>query len=332
MSKSIGKYHTEEYLGGGHFGDVYKVIDRALNVPRALKIIKTKDPKKLFDKLNEARFLEVCKHKHVVEVKEADIKNIDGNQSVIIATELLENGSAEDLLKRTFICTKDAIQIISDALFGLEHLHNSGFLHCDVKPGNILFDNKWTGKLSDFGLAINLKIGTAPTQVYTLHMPPESKYSEQSDIYAMGITLYRLVNNIKDFSSLAPHDVDKQIKKGNFPDRKKYKKYIPKKLKSIINKAMHVDPKKRYKTASQFRQALEKLNINLNWDKISRSKWHAEDGSFQHQITIDEKNGNWFVEYKKNTRRVLEFCKYGLKNSLMASFYAQRIVAETTFY
>ncbi|MBC8484964.1 MAG: serine/threonine protein kinase [Bacteroidetes bacterium] len=325
--KAIGKYEREEYLGGGHFGDVYKATDRALNVPRALKIIKSSNPNKLIAKLNEARFLEVCKHKHVVEVKEADIKKINGKVSVIIATELLQNGSALDLLKKDFISIKRALKIVCDALFGLEHIHNSGFLHCDIKPGNILFDDKWESKLSDFGLAINMKLGTAPSQVYTLHMPPESQYSVKSDIYSMGVTLYRLINNISDFNSLAPKDVKTQIKKGNFPDRENYKSYVPTK---IINKAINTDPNKRYDTSAKFRQALEKLPFSIDWYKKSKSYWIGIMNGRKYEIRIEEYKKNWSVEMFRNRRRIQNLCKYKFSNSHIANLYSEKLVSEYT--
>jgi serine/threonine protein kinase len=331
---NVGKYKCKRLIGQGNFGAVYEAIDRALQCPRAIKLIQSRDPNKLIEELKEARLLEICKHKHVVEVKDADIYTVNSKKIVVISTELLQSGSAQDLLLSGFVSLQKSIQILCDSLFGLEHLHNNGVLHCDIKPGNILLTKMGRAKLSDFGLAISLKQGQSPLCVYTLHMAPENNKGLQgsilADIYAAGVTFYRLINNIVDFRALTPQNAHKLIAEGKFPNRKDYSVYVPSKIKRITNKSMHVDPTKRYQSAAAFRQALEKIRIAINWKRISSSEWKGEQGQHTFQILAEPRKTGWMVEFKQNHRRKNKFCRSGFKNNWLAESYISKLVSETS--
>ena len=331
----VGKYQRKKLLGSGCFGAVYEVFDRALQTHRALKVISAKNPKALMEKLDEARILEICKHKHVVDVKEADIRHIDGSDCVIITTELLLGGSAEDKLQSGFLTIGETIKIVRDALFGLEHLHVNGVVHWDIKPANILLTNSGTAKLSDFGLSVRMQLGEVPKGTYTLHIAPEFIHikphaSPLSDIYSMGVTLYRLLNNIADFRVIAPANPRNAISKGNFPDRKNYNSYVPVKLKKICNKAMHVDPSKRYSSASKFGQALDKLNVDVDWLRIDPLEWCGSSSKNEYRLISGSNKSGWYIDFLKNGRKVTKYCHKKLKDNWVAEQEIEFIVSNTS--
>ncbi|HET6226102.1 MAG TPA: serine/threonine-protein kinase, partial [Bacteroidia bacterium] len=192
----IGKFKTIGYVGGGNFGKVFRVKDTLLNVERALKIINVQNAQGFIDAINEAQILEKCRHTHIVDIKEIDIHDVNGSQYPCIATEYLKNGSAQSYLEKKFITVKFSLKIVCDCLFGLEYAHGKGVLHRDIKPGNILFNDNWYAKLSDFGLAYGLAHQAFNFVGYTSHLPPEvlenTAQDELSDLYSMGVTFFRL--------------------------------------------------------------------------------------------------------------------------------------------
>jgi len=117
-------------------------------------------------------------------------------------------------------------------------------LHRDIKPANILIGESSEGKLSDFGLAMSLKSIAAGLQnikdyAYVYHLAPEviesKSYSVLSDIYACGVTLYRLVNGdayLPTFDAI--DDVKDLILSSKFPDQNKYREFIPKNIRALI--------------------------------------------------------------------------------------------------
>jgi serine/threonine protein kinase len=330
----IDKYSIRGSLGSGHFGDVYDAFDRALQVPRALKVVDVPDPQQFMAKLQEARLLEICRHKHVVEVKEAGIYDVAGVPSVVIATELLNRGSVQALLEHQFVGLQQAVRIIREACFGLEHLHLNNVVHCDVKPGNILLADNGVAKLSDFGLAIKIQMLRGPRQFYTLHGSPElingAPPSPLTDVYAMGMTLYRLVNNIPDLQILAPNDVRRAISTGRFPDRSGYKEYVPARVRRICNKAIHPDPDRRYHAASDLRQALEKLSFDIAWNRLDDLHWEGPRAAHRYELIGFSVRTGWKVEFRKNGRRALDRCVSQLADNWQAQRVIEEIVASTS--
>jgi eukaryotic-like serine/threonine-protein kinase len=331
----VGKYQRLGILGSpGNFGCVYRALDRALNVERALKVIPAQQPHLLMTQLMEAQILEHCKHKHVVAVKEADVQSVDGTDCVIIACELCSKGSVQSMLENEGVSLKVAVDIVRDALLGLTHLHDRGVMHCDIKPGNLLLDERSCVKLSDFGLAIHMQAASGPSHIYTLHCPPEvlagKPWVAACDIYAMGVTLYRLLNNIPDIKALASPDVVSDIGRGRFPDRGAHQVYVPQKLRKLCNRAMHIDPAKRFVTAAKFRQALDRLQWNIRWTQANVHTWTGKDSARAYHLSAVQTTKGWAVEMRKGNRRQGDRCVAGLPTEIAALRQLHGTVAETS--
>lgn len=331
---AVGKYQRLAKLGEGNFGEAYKVVDRALGVTRALKILKPTNPPDLASQLREARILITCSHTHIVSVKEADIFMVDGVQRVCIAYELLPNGSVEASMATQFLNPCESIAFIKQALFGLEYLHIKGILHKDIKPGNLLLDSTNNIKIADFGLAASISAPQNGTPAYMPHVSPEvisgSVFSTQSDIYAMGVTFYRLLNNWNSFGRDIPQNIHAVIQAGKFPNRKQYASHVPHCIKRICNKAMEVDVSRRFKSASEFRQALERVDLQIKWKRISNMEWVAQSKTIKFRILAQPRKHNWEVLFSKNNRNIRKYCHSVFENQDKACQYMNEIVAETS--
>lgn len=312
----IDKYLIVKHLGSGAFGNVYHAHDRALDAEKAIKVLDVEDPGKFLGLLEEAQILNKCKHKNIVRVNEANIYTIDGEGKVVIDMELVNGSSLENLHPTSFISAVDAVGYVIDVLFGLEHAHNQGILHRDIKPGNILMDGH-TAKLSDFGLATALgsKQFGSP-KGYVTHLAPEffksGATSVATDIFAMGITLYRLVANISDWRGTIASLKDPEviIKGGNLIQAIGFPQYVPAKIKRIINKACNKNPDSRFASASDMRQALEALKPSINWSKVAPNHWQGKawnDTHFFRAQIINKKNHEVLIT--RNNRRLTEYCK-----------------------
>lgn len=331
----IGKFTTIGYIGGGNFGKVFRVKDNLLNVERALKIIQVQNPQEFIDAINEAQILERCRHPHIVDIKEIDVHNIAGENYPCIATEFLKNGSAQGYLEGNFITVKRAINIISDCLFGLEHAHVQGINHRDIKPGNILFGDNGRAKLSDFGLAYGLAHQAFNFAGYSSHLPPEVlenvAQDELSDLYSMGITFFRLVNNLATLPLPFADDTEwlKALKKEKFPIRQ-FQPHIPQQVIKLIRKSIKADRDQRYQTCLEFRHALQKTNLAIEWSPVDKDKWIGIFNKDNYEIEIYSKRSGYFIDFKKNGRKVNDRSCAQIKDRATAELEFFEIIRSTT--
>jgi serine/threonine protein kinase len=315
-------FDMKERLGSGHFGEVWRVVDVALNTVRALKLIpptRVLNPNNIFQ---EAQVLKSAEHPNVVRVEETGTMD-DGR--IYIAMEFLPKGSLEDEARGAYVELTRAHRIMIDALRGLQHAHDKGILHRDIKPANIMVGYSNEGKLSDFGLAIPAGIDFQELGVkdyaYVIHLAPEvirnRNYSVQSDIYAAGITLYRLVNGDAYLPAVDPLTRRQAILDGDYPDRTRYREFIPRPLRAFINRAMNPAPSRRFKSADEMRHALERITLRMNWCESlipNGTRWVCGWDGRCYEVTLSVRKGEtWFVEYRKgdskqNLRRVNELC------------------------
>lgn len=332
--ESISKYNILKFLDNGFFGRVFLCEDPYLEEKYAVKVIRIPSPEKYVEAINEGQTLNICKHKHIVAVKEVNETHFQGEHVIYIVMEYLEKGSIQKLLRGKFISVKLACKIIQEALLGLEHAHNNGILHRDIKPGNILITDCYDYKLSDFGLAINYKSNFVDTFGYKPHKPLEvwegNPMSRLSDIYAMGITFYRLLNNLQDipFDFCTQDEVINSLRKNLYPERI-FAKHIPTKIINIINCSIHSNKNKRYQNCTDFRQALNKLKFNIDWIKVNENYYTGECSNNKFSIERYSKSSGWVIDYKKNGIRKTELCFKNLKDKDVENIFF-RIIQSTT--
>ena len=316
---SISEFEWRRELGEGQFGVVWLATDRALGVERAVKIIPAErilDQDRVYE---EAQTLRELSHDNVVRVEDAG--RLD-NGGIYVAMEYVERGSIQDEYSGGLVPARLARSLVAEACRGLEYTHNHGYVHRDIKPANILIGGSGVAKLSDFGLATLLdESGVASPYGYTIHCAPEmisdGEASVHSDIYSIGVTLYRLVNG--DAMLQPPgtiEELEAGILAGSFPDRTAYRPFVPRRLRTIINKAMNVDPRLRYQSASEFRHALEQATIKCDWDFETTADgvtWHGQSDERIFEVRVVSGTRSWTLETRmarigKPLRRVTADC------------------------
>lgn len=249
-------------IGAGHFGEVWLARDAALDRDVAVKFIDAarlgRPAREVFA---EAQALHSAQHTNVVDVYFAD--EIQGRPAIVM--EYLPRGSVEAAFRSAPVPVREALEIAAQACRALTHAHGQGLLHRDVKPANLLLAADGTVKLSDFGLACSVAdIGAGPLIGYRQHLPPESievgyASSAAGDIYAVGVTLYRLLNGDQVLTDSVPHGatLEELVRRGRYPRRDRWLTHIPKSVRRIVRKAMNVDPGRRPLTAEDLRHRIE---------------------------------------------------------------------------
>lgn len=197
----LGKYERVDVLGHGVSGIVYLAWDTLLRKQVALKVIDVQaaDVNRF---LEEARLMNRLNHPHIVRVN--GVEMIDGR--VVIDMEYVKGQNLQELLRAEGRLPVDrALDIAIQTLDALDYAHRMRIVHRDIKPANILISCTGEVKLVDFGLAeilaTNAYAGGAGTYAY---MAPEDFAEEhhtdhQSDIWAVGVTLYEMLTGRRPF-------------------------------------------------------------------------------------------------------------------------------------
>lgn len=200
ISKADFKVFHEKLLGKGGFAEVYAGIYQRKSV--AVKII-TISNEFIKHLLNEILTMLVCSQENLVRLYAISIEDNKPNEmSVYLLMELMK----KDLKQIIFVEKKKLskplkYEILCDILKGLSHLHQSNYVHCDLKMQNILLDENNKAKISDFGLAKTLRSGSTKKSLIYGYSERSSSYeylveeriSTKGDIWSFGILAYELL-------------------------------------------------------------------------------------------------------------------------------------------
>lgn len=271
----LGKYERVDVLGHGISGIVYLAWDTLLRKQVALKEIDVQaaDVSRF---LEEARVMDRLNHPHIVRVN--GVEMIDGR--VVIDMEYVKGQNLQELLRAEGRLPVDrALDIAIQTLDALDYAHRMRTVHRDIKPANILISRTGEVKLVDFGLAeilaTNSYAGGAGTYAY---MAPEDFAEEhhsdhQSDIWAVGVTLYEMLTGRRPFEVAKSKDPFAwrrvllterpaplppflpSLTKGEQEDVSADMSYPPS-LQAVLDRALARDKQARYDSAAVFRDDL----------------------------------------------------------------------------
>lgn len=259
-------------LGNGHFGEVFLATDSvhgqvAVKV-LARKLTDTDDAWRKFKEefLAEAQHLSQARHRNVVPVYH--IEELPDGNSIRFCMAFCPGGSLQSAFEAGPMSLLQVRKVATEIALGLGSLHARGMLHRDIKPGNILIDADGVAQLGDFGLVTdNLILGYASQAGYTDHIAYEvwqgQGTSAKTDIWAMGMTLYRLLHGQAWYEEAVPPKL--VIRHGGFADSLRWLPHIPKPWRRVIRKMLNDDPSLRYHTATQVTNALSALPTP-HWD------------------------------------------------------------------
>lgn len=206
--KTLGKYQIKGELGKGAMGVVYLGFDPALERDVALKvmasaIVSDSELKERFEK--EAKSVAKLQHPNIVTVYDL---GYDEQGAPFIAMERLRGDDLEKRIRQAPLTFREKLDVVAQTCRGLAYAHKQGAVHRDIKPANIFITDSGEVKIMDFGVA-RWK-GASHTQTGAVlgtadYMSPEQIRGQKdldgrSDVFSIGVILYRLLTNKKPFA------------------------------------------------------------------------------------------------------------------------------------
>lgn len=263
------RYLINKEIGSGGYASVFLAHDKIANKLVAIKVLKCQmENKKAFNMFKqEAMTLAAISNKHIVKVYSNGVYE----DNLYLVMEYVKGKSLKQLLNTNgYLLIDEVYNYMLQIIDGIEECHNNGIIHRDIKPQNLIKKADGSIVIIDFGTAFiiqehkNLYQEDGTTIIGTAqYMAPElvenPKGSIQSDIYALGITMFELLTGKFPFNPTDPSDKKAILYmhiNEPFPSIRKINPSIPYGFEKIINKCCNKDLKIRYKN-------VEELKIDL---------------------------------------------------------------------
>ena len=272
-----GRYQLLRQVANGGMASIYEAIDTRLDRKVAVKIM---HPHLAQDEAFVSRFIKEAKaaaalsHPNIVAVQDQGW-NQSGVPAVFLVMELIEGHTLREYLnERGRFEIKDGINYLTPILSALAAAHALGIVHRDIKPENILISKEGRVKIADFGLARGELIGSTMTAESSVilgsvsYLSPEQVQrgiaDSRSDVYAAGIVAYEMLTGEKPFSAETPIQIAYMHVNEEIPRLRSKRKEIPQALDDLIASATAKNPDERPRTAGEFLDKLQQIQIDLD--------------------------------------------------------------------
>jgi WD40 repeat protein len=264
QGQTIGQYQILEELGRGGMAVVHRAFQPTLQRYVAIKILPARlafDLEFVERFVQEARAAANLRHPNIVVIYDV------GQQAGLyyLVMEYLQGQTLKQLIKQEGPLPPDrVVRIVAQIASALDHAHQEGFIHRDVKPANIFVGRDDLVTLTDFGIA-KAAWGAKLTRTGILigtpeYMSPEQargeKVDPRTDVYALGVVAYQMLSGREPFSGSTPHAVlYKQVHEPP-PPLRTLRPELPPAVAKVVGKALVKDPDARFSTAGNLAKAL----------------------------------------------------------------------------
>ena len=280
IGQNLGNFFIKSEIGKGGMGTIFFAVDTMLNREVALKVIHPQltNNSQLMERFKiEAMTQARMNHPNIVMI--FTFNKIEGEY--IISMEYVDGRSLKQILSdRKVLLISEAIHYLKQILKGLHYAHSQNIIHRDIKPANIMVTKENEVKLSDFGIAkifgtqgvtkTGMLIGTpwytSPEQILGKNI------DFRTDLYSAGITFYEMLTGRVPFDSETNSDF--QIQRAHLetpPTRPSiYNSEVGIKVEKFTLKALQKNPDKRFRSAAEMLEELEKIEKTVTETTVAR--------------------------------------------------------------
>ncbi len=267
--KLDGRYEIQELIGVGGMATVYKAKDIKNNRTVAIKILKdefSRNSEFIRRFKNESKAIAVLSHPNIVKVYDVSF----GDVMQYIVMEYIDGITLKEYIEQQekSIDWKMAVYFTNQILKAMQHAHEKGIVHRDVKPQNMMLLQDGTIKVTDFGIA---RFSNTETRTMTdkaigsvHYIAPEQARGERtdgkSDVYSIGVMLYEMLTGQLPFQADSAVSVAIMQLQSNPKPPREINPEIPQGLEEITLRAMRKEPVQRYQSAEEMLKDLQKVN------------------------------------------------------------------------
>ena len=286
LPKHLGKYPVQREIGSGATSRVYLARDPFDDRDVAIKVFQFDahgDPQeqrmtfKAF--VAEASLAGKLNHPHIVDILDAVA---EPDQSYVVMEYVAGTTLEAHSDVSTLLPLNKVVEIIFKSIRALEYAHRHGVIHRDIKPGNILLSESGETKVSDFGASFQQRYAQETTQIAGVgspaYMSPEQirmeMLTQQTDIYSLGVTMYRLLTGRLPFQASTQAGLSYAILNTDPKSPVNLRPELPLLLDAIVMKAMSRAPAERYQSWLEFGKDLSQAfaSLRLAGDSVSDSE------------------------------------------------------------
>lgn len=272
LPRRFGSYELLREIGRGGMGVVYAARQPALNRTVAVKLLlsgahASETALRRFH--TEAKAAAGLQHPNIVEIH--DYGEVDGQP--FYAMDLVEGQNLGELSAGHPLPVERAAMILRELAHAVHCAHHHGVLHRDLKPSNVLIDRDGRPRITDFGLARRLDDANGVTQTGEMLGSPSFTAPEQAagrpqdigvatDVYGLGALFYHLLTGRAPFNAATPSGTLRLVLEADPPPPRLLNPALPRDLETICLKCLAKEPARRYATAAEVGEDIERFLDN----------------------------------------------------------------------
>ncbi|WP_338452010.1 Stk1 family PASTA domain-containing Ser/Thr kinase [Niallia oryzisoli] len=300
-----GRYKILEMVGGGGMANVYLAHDMILDRDVAVKVLRLDfaNNEEFIRRFHrEAQSATSLAHPNIVNI--FDVGEEDDSIYYIVMEYVKGQTLKEYIQKHSPIPVEHALDIMLQLTSAISHAHQNHIIHRDIKPQNILVDEKGNVKITDFGIAMALS-ATSITQTNSVlgsvhYLSPEQARggvaTNKSDIYSLGIVMFELLTGRLPFSGESAVSIALKHLQSETPSLRRWNPSIPQSVENIVLKATAKDPFHRYATVEEME---DDIRTALEPERLDEPKFSVpldEDATKAIPIITDDRPYSNFDE------------------------------------